>query len=151
MQAATFTPDGTPVLAVGAGAWGGSLELILCDDAACAVQRRVVLDPEMSMWTPPAVTLDGDGRPVTAFQDLDDYHVYLARCDTPGCEAPVVTQLDFLADADGTRWFANSIGMVVGADDLPLLVISSGRNLGEVQLVRCRDAHCDEAEVEDFV
>jgi len=146
-QAATFTTSGIPVMAVGAGPWGGPLELILCDDAVCAVQRRVVLDSNASMWTPPAVALDGAGASVVAFQDLDDYHVYLGRCDTPGCDAPVVTQLDFLVDTGGTRWFANSIGLVVGADDLPLLVISSGRNLGELQLVRCLDTYCDEAEV----
>ena len=145
IQSAAFTADGTPVLAVAGGARGGPLELVRCDGRACPAQERVTLADDVPLWVPPAIALDPSGAPAVAFQDLEDFHLSLVRCDGPACGDPAITRLEFLAEPDGTRWLAGSIGIVIGADDRPLLLISSGK--GELRLVRCGDRACSAADV----
>jgi hypothetical protein len=144
-HALTLTEGGTPVVATGRDY--ETVELIVCGDAACNAVEHITIAEGVFVLGPVMVAMDPQGLPVVTYQDLNDFHIYLARCADEACGATTITKLEALADDDDMRWFANSVPVVVTGGDRPLVAISSAFGGGELQLVRCADAACDGDEV----
>lgn len=140
--------DGRPLFLAN---YAGTLRYYECSDADCSLSRHVQIE-STTPGSIRALAVRPDGRPVLLYS-RSQYATEGARdivhflCDTTQCTSGTTTTL---VDVDpSAQW--NVLGMVPRMDSQGLLVASFLQNSGsyiqtDVNLVRCLDATCSNAE-----
>jgi hypothetical protein len=144
--AMAMRPNGLPVVA--ASDWNsefGDVVVTWCRDPVCTETVAETVG-QGGFGSPPAIVAGQDGSTVVAYQNIDDFYLYIASCGASSCAGVEPIRVDALADADGTRWFANNVALAVLPDRRPVAAFPQGN--GELRYVECLDTSCSQTETQ---
>lgn len=147
----TILPDGRPVVAYAAWTddWEShQLRLTWCADSECSTWTTELLAETGWINTTLGLAARPDGSIVAAYQDTDDFYVYVLSCAEGTCGGIEPVKIDSLVDPNenesGMRWWMNSLDLALLPDGRP--VIAAAQSNGEVRFVECADQSCSSSE-----
>ena len=127
--------DGNPIIAhldnFNGGSGTPSLDLYVCDDAACASRTNHKL-VDVGGASDTSLVVGADNNPVIAYVDDSLNELMLYVCDDAACASGTNRKL---ADVDGV----SDTSVMIGADNNPLIAYVDDSELG---LYACADAGC---------
>lgn len=134
-------PDGLP--AVAHHDWD-HVYLTRCNDASCTTTSTVELEAaEFGYTEPVSVAFDPTGAPIVAFHNGYDYYIHVVACDDAICSTMSSGRVETFADAEGFRYWTNTVDIVIPRDGLP--VVAAGQSDGAVRVAKCADRACTES------
>lgn len=127
--------DGLPV--IGLSVTSSGLRMARCLNAACSSTTLNIIDPaNLGSATDHALVVPGDGRPLFAYYDSNNFDLKYARCTDASCSSSTVVLLD-------------SVGFVGNAPALTLVggLPQIAYNGSGLRLARCGTLDCPAATI----
>jgi hypothetical protein len=131
--------DGTPVISH-YDRTNGDLRVTKCNDPVCAGhdETSTTVSPTSNVgWGGTSLEIGGDGNPVIAFYDADNYILLVAKCDDPACAGGNET----VSVVDATYGVGSQPSLAIGADGNPVISYLDA-NDGHVRITKCNEPAC---------
>lgn len=133
-----FGRDGLPLISYQGNSTSSGSDLVVrhCANVYCTSSTTATVHTgAFTGWTP-SLAIGADGFGVVAFSDYTNKDLVVAHCSNVACTSLTTNPVDEFG-----KVAANSLGIAIGADGLPMIAFSDGDNV-DLKVAHCGDVAC---------